>query len=74
MSMLCLMPLNDESGRIEFVGAVMDVTTTKEAEGKIRLIIDTLPALIWTARRGGGLDFISQWSLDYDWCRPQLDL
>src|SRR4051794_243607 len=65
MSMLCLMPLNDESGGIEFVGAVMDVTTAKEAEGKIRLIIDTVPALIWTARPDGRLDFIGQRWLDY---------
>ena len=57
--------LSDESGSIEFVGAVMDVTTAKEAEGKIRLIIDTVPALIWTARPDGGLEFISQRWLDY---------
>jgi formate hydrogenlyase transcriptional activator len=57
--------LSDESGSIEFVGAVMDVTTAKEAEGKIRLIIDTVPALIWTARPDGRLDFIGQRWLDY---------
>src|SRR6202140_3650411 len=34
--------LSDESGGIEFVGAVMDVTATKQAEGRIRQIIDTI--------------------------------
>jgi PAS domain S-box-containing protein len=57
--------LSDESGGIEFVGAVMDVTAAKEAEDKIQLIINTVPALIWTARPDGRLDFISQRWLDY---------
>jgi PAS domain S-box-containing protein len=57
---------SDEPGRIEFVGAVMDVTAAKQAEGRTRLIIDTVPALIWTARPDGSLDFISQRWLDYE--------
>src|SRR5438094_3389061 len=35
----------DELGGLEFVGAVMDVTVAKEAEDKIRLIINTVPGL-----------------------------
>ena len=57
--------LGDESGGLEFVGAVMDVTAAKEAEDRIRLIINTVPALIWTARADGRLDFISQRWLEY---------
>src|SRR5207253_2652759 len=57
--------LSDESGSVEFVGAVMDVTEAKEAEDRIRLIINAVPALIWTARADGRLDFISQRWLDY---------
>jgi PAS domain S-box-containing protein len=57
--------LSDESGGLEFVGAVMDVTAAKEAEDRIRLIINAVPALIWTARADGRLDFISQRWLDY---------
>jgi PAS domain S-box-containing protein len=57
--------LGDESGSIEFVGAVMDVTVAKQSEDRIRQIIDTVPALIWTARPDGSLDFISQRWLDY---------
>jgi PAS domain S-box-containing protein len=56
---------SDESGGFEFVGAVMDVTVAKEAEDKVRLIIDTVPGLIWTARPDGQLDFISQRWLNY---------
>jgi hypothetical protein len=36
--------LSDESGSVEFVGAVMDVTAAKEAEARIRLIINAVPA------------------------------
>src|SRR5262249_21128889 len=49
----------------EFVGAVVDVTAAREAEDRIRLIIDTVPALIWTAAPDGRLDFVSQRWLDY---------
>src|SRR5216684_624874 len=57
--------LSDESGSIEFAGAVMDVTAAKEAADKVRLIIDTVPGLLWTARPDGGTDFISQRWLEY---------
>jgi PAS domain S-box-containing protein len=57
--------LGDESGSAEFAGAVMDVTAAKEAEDRIRLIINAVPALIWTARADGRLDFISQRWLEY---------
>jgi PAS domain S-box-containing protein len=57
--------LGDESGGTEFIGAVMDITAAKEAEDKVRLIIDTIPGLIWTARPDGQLDFVSQRWLNY---------
>jgi PAS domain S-box-containing protein len=50
---------------IEFVGAVMDVTVIKESEEKIRRIINTVPAQIWSSGPDGRLDFISQRQLDY---------
>src|SRR5437667_6041143 len=37
--------LGDEPGSVEFVGAVMDVTAAKEAEDRIRLIINAVPGL-----------------------------
>jgi hypothetical protein len=55
----------DKSGKIEFIGAVMDVTVAKEAEEKIRLIINTVPGLLWTARPDGWVDFLNQRWLDY---------
>ena len=36
----------DKSGKIEFIGAVMDITVAKEAGDKIRLIINTVPGLL----------------------------
>jgi hypothetical protein len=55
----------DESGEIEFVGAVMDVTMAKEAADNIRLIINTVPGLLWTARPDGWVDFLNQRWLEY---------
>src|SRR5258708_4247566 len=57
--------LSDESSGLEFAGAVMDVTAAKEAADKVRLIIDTVPGLLWTARPDGAIDFISQRWLEY---------
>jgi PAS domain-containing protein len=55
----------DEAGGLGHVGTVMDVTAAKEAEDKIRVIIETVPAFIWTARPDGWVEFISQGWLDY---------
>jgi PAS domain S-box-containing protein len=54
-----------EWGGVEFIGAVTDVTAAREASEQIRLMIDAVPALIWTARADGGLEFASQRWLDY---------
>jgi PAS domain S-box-containing protein len=51
---------SDESGGIEFVGAVMDVTPVKQAEGRTRQIIDTIPAYAWTILPDGSVDFINR--------------
>jgi PAS domain S-box-containing protein len=66
----------DESGEIEFVGAVMDVTDRKRAEEelrrsealaeqRIRLVVDTTPAMINTCRPDGHLDYVNKGWLDY---------
>jgi len=55
----------DASRALELVGAVMDVTVAKEAADKIRLIINTVPGLLWTARPDGWVDFLNQRWLDY---------
>ena len=62
----------NDSGNIEFVGAVMDVTAAKQAEERIlqnerelRLTIETIPAFVGTALPNGSVDFVSQSWLDY---------
>jgi formate hydrogenlyase transcriptional activator len=64
--------LRNDSGKIEFVGAVMDVTAAKKAEERIlqneselRLTIETIPAFVGTALPDGSVDFVSQSWLDY---------
>ncbi|HXM68126.1 MAG TPA: PAS domain-containing protein [Candidatus Acidoferrum sp.] len=64
--------LRNESGDIEFVGAVMDVTEAKRTEERIansekelRLTIETIPAHIGTNLPDGSVDFIAQSFLDY---------
>jgi PAS domain S-box-containing protein len=67
------------SGSIEFVGAVTDVTAEyaakealkkaleeiKKSEDRLRLVIDTIPALVWRARPDGAADFFNQPYLDH---------
>jgi PAS domain S-box-containing protein len=55
----------DEWGQIEFVGAVMDVTERKRAEDRTRLIIDTVPAQLWTESAEGVVDFVNRRWIDY---------
>jgi PAS domain S-box-containing protein len=57
--------VKDESGELEFVGALMDITSSKEAEDRTRLIIDTVPAQLWTERPDGVVDFVNRRWIDY---------
>ncbi len=71
--------LSDESGRIEFVGAVMDVTEQhqaraalekafgeiKNSQDRFRLVIDTIPGMVWSALPDGSVDFFSQRWAEY---------
>ena len=57
--------VKDKSGEIEFVGAVMDITAAKETEDRIRLIIDTVPAQLWTESPEGVVDFVNRRWIDY---------
>ncbi len=70
--------LSDDSGSIEFVGAVMDVTEQhqaraaletaldeiKKSQDRLRLVIDTIPAHVWSALADGSVDFINQRALE----------
>ena len=56
----------NESGElIEFVGTSMDVTKAKQAENRIRLIINTVSGIHWSARPDGWVDFVNERWSDY---------
>lgn len=67
------LPLHDDNGRI--VGwqiLLTDIHDRKEAEAalgdsakNLRLIIDTIPVLVWSARPDGTADFFNKHYLDY---------
>jgi PAS domain S-box-containing protein len=57
--------VRDESGEFEYVGALMDITPSKEAEDRTRLIIDTVPAQLWTESPEGVVDFVNRRWVDY---------
>ena len=50
---------------VEYVGTVIDVTERKRAEDRTRLIIDTVPAQLWTEGPGGVVDFVNRRWSDY---------
>ena len=64
--------LADDRGGVEFVGAIMDVTAAKQAEEKIRknehalrIIVDAIPAMSWSAQPDGSRDFFNErWQLN----------
>src|SRR5258707_6870936 len=70
--------LSDDSGSIEFVGGVMDVTEhhqaraaletaldeIKKSQDRLRLVIDTIPAHVWSTLADGSVDFINQRALE----------
>ena len=69
----------DERDNLEYVGAVMDVTAHTRAQQALehafqdmqalqdqhRLVIDSIPGLVWSARPDGAVDFVNQRWLDY---------
>jgi PAS domain S-box-containing protein len=50
---------------VEYVGTVMDITDRKRAEDRTRLIIDTVPAQLWTESPDGVVDFVNRRWVDY---------
>ncbi len=70
--------VTDESGSIEFIGAVMDITAVTQAEERIRqserdlrITIDTIPAYVFSALPDGSFDFISQSLLNLTGFSPE---
>jgi PAS domain S-box-containing protein len=59
-------PLLDEAGEVvEFMGVFMDVTEQHEARDRLRLVIDTIPALVATLRPDGSANFYNRRWLEY---------
>ena len=50
---------------VEYVGTVIDITERKRAEDRTRLIIDTVPAQLWTESTEGVVDFVNRRWIDY---------
>jgi PAS domain S-box-containing protein len=73
---------SDESGSLEYVGSVMDVTEQHEAkaalekafgeikksEGRLQLVIDTIPGMVWSGLPDGTFDFVNEPWLRYLGC------
>ncbi len=69
----------DRSDRLEFVGAVMDVSEqhraravleralaeVKKSERQLQLAIDTIPTMVWGARADGTIDLCNRPMLEY---------
>lgn len=61
-----LNPLEDEHGNIvRWYSSATDIEDLKNAEARLRLVVDTTPALIHTARPDGYLDYFNRRWLDY---------
>jgi PAS domain S-box-containing protein len=76
--------VGDDGEAIELVGTHIDVTEQrlanealqnafddiKKSEDRLRLVVDTIPALVWRARPDGVPDFLNQPALDYTGISP----
>jgi PAS domain S-box-containing protein len=59
-------PLRDEQGNTaHWYGTSTDIEDLKKAEDRIRLIIDTLPTMVWTLQPEGAVDYVNKRWLDY---------
>jgi PAS domain S-box-containing protein len=52
-------------GRRVFTGFIRDITERKRAEDRLRQVIDTIPALVWSALPDGSRDFLNQPWVEY---------
>jgi PAS domain S-box-containing protein len=66
-------PIQDDAARVyRLAGIAEDITerksaaeAVKEAEDRVRLIIDTIPAMVWRMRADGAADFVNRRWLDH---------
>jgi PAS domain S-box-containing protein len=64
--------LQDASGNREFVGAVTDITeqrhaeaVIREQEAELREVVDTIPAIVWSALPDGSNSYANSRSVEY---------
>jgi PAS domain S-box-containing protein len=64
--------VRDAEGQVEYFGAAHDITqrriaeqALKASERNLSMIINTIPALAWSARPDGSAEFLNQHYLDY---------
>jgi formate hydrogenlyase transcriptional activator len=61
-----VVPLSDPEGRIvRWYGTNTDIEDRKEAEDRLRFVVDATPAMLYSARPDGYLDFFNKRWLDY---------
>jgi len=59
-------PLRDQTDQIvRWYGTGYDIEDRRQAEDRLRLIIDTIPTMAWSLRPDGAVDFVNQRSRDY---------
>jgi PAS domain S-box-containing protein len=59
-------PLRDEHGEVvKWYETSSDIDDRKRAEDRARLIVETIPTMVWTLAPEGKLDFVNQRWVDY---------
>jgi len=60
------LPLRDTSGHIvRWYVLLTDIDALKRAEVELRLLVETIPALVWRGTPEGELDYLNQRAVDY---------
>ena len=70
--------LRDSSGNIEIVGAVTDVSeqrhseaVIREQEAELREVVNTIPAIVWSARPDGSNAYVNSRFVEYSGMSPE---
>jgi formate hydrogenlyase transcriptional activator len=71
-------PSRDSAGNFEFVGAVTDVSeqrhaeaVIREQEAELREVVDTIPAIVWSARPDGSNSYVNSRFVEYCGMAPE---
>jgi PAS domain S-box-containing protein len=71
-------PSRDSAGNLEFVGAVTDVSeqrhaeaVIREQEAELRKVVDTIPAIVWSALPDGSNSYVNSRYVEYCGMPPE---